>query len=184
MKWIFDVEDLSVSRWAKSNTSENNWGEVYRSLLQNTHTHMNTHPNLLTHSSLYPKTLQTFYGGLLNEKVVKSGSDLLLHACCLRLFVYFPSSLTHWLSLVFFPSIFFSFWLSYFPLAFLCTSIYDMLAGSWHGISQLYVFYSKTWENVTQEDIIHFFFFSVATRVQSWVIQKSLFPFVADMRWC
>lgn len=43
MKWIFDVEDLSVSWRAQSNTSENDWGEVYSSMLQNTHTCARTH---------------------------------------------------------------------------------------------------------------------------------------------
>lgn len=89
---------------AQSNTSENDWGEVYSSLLQNTHTlvqaHLHTH--YLIQSSAYPKNTPDVLWWViewkgLHRKVWRL-SDLILDACCLRLFIYLPSPFTHWLS--------------------------------------------------------------------------------------
>ncbi len=56
---IFDVEDLSVSRRAQSYTSENDWGEVYSSLLQNTHIRTHTPTEENTHSDTPPHPIIT-----------------------------------------------------------------------------------------------------------------------------
>ncbi len=163
MKWIFDAEDLSVSWRAQSNTSENDWGEVYSSLHQNTHTHTHTHAQAhihthhhLIHSSPYPKNTPDILWWViewkgLHRKVWRL-SDLILDACCLGPLFYLPSSFTHWLSLVFFKvphnnmgDYFLHAWhallmFSYFPLAliFYLNLWHDERFMAWH--YQLHMF--------------------------------------------
>lgn len=82
MKWIFDVEDLSVSRWAQSNTSENNRGEVYRSPLQ-THTHTQ---HTQTPSSPHPHyTLEHDGRLMMGKRLKRQQACTLLHTCCVGL---------------------------------------------------------------------------------------------------
>lgn len=151
MKWIFDVEDLSVSRRALSNTSENDWVEVYSSLLQNTHA--STHPHTLTHPLI---TINKNTLDILNKKVciVKSGGNMICHLLLLFGLVRLSSRFLT-LSVILF------FFLECISEALIFSScshiylIYDMLTGSWHGISQLHMFaMSRIRGNVTLEEFI------------------------------
>lgn len=167
-------------RRAQSNTSENDWVEVYSSLLQNTHTHTPPHPiPLITIPPPKKNTPDVLW------RVIES--EGLRHkvwrptGCGLTFLIFLPSSFLQGpftiLCVIFsFPFCFCPFW-----QALLMFPFQDMLTGSWHGVSQIHMLSMAG----TRGRKYIFICFSSATRVQSRVVQRSpSFPSsVTGMRW-
>lgn len=126
------MEDLSVSRRAQSNTSENVWGGGVQ-LFASKHTQAHTHKTPHAFTEPEKKHFSLFYGGVLNEKVHRKDwrLDHLMLDAALLFGLSFKVSPNILMYSYFFSSTFGSHYyiFSYFLLALISTLIYNTLTG-------------------------------------------------------
>ena len=87
-----------LPRRAQSNTSENDWAEVYSSQLQNTHTHTHTPPHPIPLITIPPKNTPDVLWRVIESEALRR-NVWRLTGCRLTFLIFLPSLFfTHWLS--------------------------------------------------------------------------------------